>query len=70
MEPNDPKWDARTLAEAKMIELDPARFQAAKEAAVVLASEKGKEKRALDSVAGKSVKEEKSNTVFAPENLL
>jgi hypothetical protein len=45
------RYDASTLSDAEVIKANPARLQAAKDAAVKLAEEKGKEKKAMDKVA-------------------
>lgn len=43
--------DARTLAEAKLIKVDPGRLGSAEQAATKLAEEKKDEAKAMDSVA-------------------
>ena len=51
---NDAKWDAQSLAEAKLIEADPSRLEAAKAATSKLADEKAIQAKAMEDVAGEN----------------
>lgn len=53
---NEPRWDAQTLAEAKVIAASPDRLAAAEGAASELAKEKEKDAAAMASVAGSNIK--------------
>lgn len=53
---HDGRWDAQTLAEARVIQATPARLAAAGAAAETLAREKEKDAAAMASIAGQNLK--------------
>lgn len=52
------KSDARTLAEAKVIQGDKGRLQSAEQAAVVLAEEAAKDAKAMQSVSKEKLRQQ------------